>query len=356
MTYSAVLEAMLNLCVQVSVLICVAAWLTRCARNDRIGDQIWRTCHVAILLLTAATFLLPNARLATLSGLMKDLDAGTVLAWTGRIGQSMVWIWLSGFLLGCGALLLSTSRIRKMLRSSNALATEKLLSRHPRLRTRLPDGREIQWRVSDMAAGPFCWQIHQPIIVLPNWILEFDDHELAAVLDHETCHLISGHPLSLFLQRMTELTYWFHPIVWWGSWQAAQCREVVCDHAAARSADEAAACLRSLLKLAERGVTVTGGMPAGLNFGAGRSLTQTRALRLSEFDTPQAESTWVRRLPLLVLITGLALSATRLPLDAGASDRSSWSPWPTWTSAALQSVGISTRDYEVDNHRFEEIH
>jgi len=356
MTYSAIMEAILTLCVQVSLLILTASWLSRCAQNDRAEHRAWRVCHVAILSLTIATFLLPHLRIATLSVLLPDQDRSAVLEWTNRLGRFFVWFWAAGFFIGAGSLVFSCVRVRGILTSATPMPAEELARRHPQLELKVSGGREIRWYLTGAADGPFCWQIHQPLIVLPAYVLDFDDDELAAVLNHETCHLTEGHPLSLFLQRLVELIYWFHPIVWWGSWQAARCREILCDQAAASSAEEASACLRSLLKLAERGIRVTGGMPAGLNFGDGASLTRFRAASLAEFDRPQSTSILTRFLPPMLLAAAVAVSCLQLPINMEASSRSAWSPWPTWTSNALQVIGISARDYEIDNHRFEEHH
>ena len=52
-----------------------------------------------------------------------------------------------------------------------------------------------------------------------------------------------------------------------------------------------------------------------------------------------------------VLIACAAMTMLWVPIDLGASTRSLWSPWPSWSARALQSVGIAARDYEIDGHR-----
>lgn len=354
MTLTAFLESAVSLSLQITQLVLITAWLARCTRSDRTGDRLWQVCHVLILLLTVATFALPHLRLFPSFLTLSGADREAALAVQTQLGLGLLRLWIAGLSIGVGVLLLSTRQIRRIFRSASPIEVESLVRRCPAARATLPDGRTIQWLQSDFAADPFCWQIHQPMIVLPTFVLEFDDDELQAVVTHETTHLTSGHPLYLFLQRAVELLFWFHPIVWWASWQAAAAREYVCDHSAARTSDEAAACLRSLLSLAEKGVTVTGGLPAGLSFGAGRSLTKKRAARLAEFDAPQPVGIIDRYIVLVLLTTSLAAYSLHVPLDVMAFDRAAWSPWPTWSARALQVVGISARDYEIDSHRAEE--
>ncbi len=356
MTYSAIFQGVVSLTVQVAILILIAGWLAQCSRNERVGDRSWKVCHSLILTLTAVTFVLPHFRLYP--GFLIETTAArkAALVLTQSVGAGLVWVWAVGFLMGLLGLCLSTWQIQRILKSAEAIPTTEFAKRSLNHQSTLTDGRKITWLKSQAATGPFCWQIHAPIVVLPHFVLEFEDDELAAVMNHEVAHLAAGHPLSLFLQRIVEIIFWFHPLVWWGSWQAARWREFVCDQAAASNADEAAACLRSLLKLAERGVTVTGGMPAGLSFGTGKSLTQDRALRLSEFDMTEPTSLWRRFAAWFLALATVVLFMIQLPLNAEATNRSHWSPWPAWSAKALNAAGVSVRDYEIDSHRLEEDH
>lgn len=354
MTLSAFLESAVSLSLQVTLLVLITAWLARCTQRDLTGDRLWQACYVLILLLAVATFALPHLRLFPSFLALSGANREAALNVQAKLGLGVLWLWMAGMVIGVGALILSTLLIHRILRSANPIEFVSLINRCPATRATLPDGRTIHWRQSDVASGPFCWQIHQPLIVLPTFVLEFSDDELQAVITHETTHLTAGHPLHLFLQRVVELLFWFHPIVWWASWQAAAAREYVCDHSAACSSDEAAACLRSLLRLAEKGITVTGGLPAGLSFGAGASLTRNRAARLAEFDAPQSVGSIDRYAVFLLVAMSLAASSLHVPLNAMAFDRSIWSPWPTWSARVLQIVDISARDYEIDSHRAEE--
>ena len=65
--------------------------------------------------------------------------------------------------------------------------------------------------VSDEAEGPFCCQLHQPVIVLPRFLLEGSRDHLRHVLIHEVEHLATNHPLQLFITQLAQVVCWFHP-------------------------------------------------------------------------------------------------------------------------------------------------
>ena len=49
------------------------------------------------------------------------------------------------------------------------------------------------------------------------------------MIQHELAHVRRSDPGLLFLQRLVEVFYWFHPLVWWVALQTARYREFVCD-------------------------------------------------------------------------------------------------------------------------------
>ncbi len=105
---------------------------------------------------------------------------------------------------------------------------------------------------SESCATPFCWQLYRPVIVMPESVSEIPDDELRAVIRHELAHLRSRHPMMLFLQRLVEIGFWFHPLVWRASRAAAKQRELSADRKANSSRVDVAAFLRSLMRSAFR--------------------------------------------------------------------------------------------------------
>jgi bla regulator protein BlaR1 len=215
----------------------------------------------------------------------------------------------------------------------------------------------IRFLRSESLATPFCWQFHQPYIVLPAFLLKGHDKELNLIVRHELEHLFTGHPLQLFIQRVVEIVFWFHPMIWWASQQSSLAREFACDEAAVSEPSEIAAYLRSLLEIVERVDVNSSEGPTGLAFGGTKSIIAERARRLVRRAKGEAEggrpkigdAGALAGLICLVAVTALLW----LPVDVLASPQSNWSPWPRWTSAILHDMGVPARDFDRYDNRFQ---
>jgi beta-lactamase regulating signal transducer with metallopeptidase domain len=209
----------------------------------------------------------------------------------------------------------------------------------------------IEVRVSAICVSPFCWQLHWPAVVVPDLLLDFPLDEQRAVLNHELVHLSAQHPLCLFLQRIVEAIFWFHPLVWWASREAAAAREFRCDAQAVVSRQEVAVYLQSLLRLIEARIPTPTALPAGLGFLGDSSLLSRRANLLAE--TVGERAVRIRKVPTIMALVLISVACLTiwLPLNPHASRRTSWSPWPMWSARVLNASGIEVRDYEVDGHR-----
>jgi beta-lactamase regulating signal transducer with metallopeptidase domain len=268
------------------------------------------------------------------------------------VGSTCGWIW------AVGALTVFVAGAAGMIKATLVLRTAK---KDDRLRKRLCDAvptlaattDPVDIRFSDACVGAFCWQIHRPVIAIPHAVALFSSDEQAAIVRHELAHLRCQHPLHLFLQRLVEAIYWFHPLVWWASRQAAAAREIRCDRDAVSSREDAAAYLRSILKLIEMRVKGPTLLPAGLSFLGNVSLLRRRAKLLVEsFDAPRSSSPrW--KVVMTFGVTAAVCMLVWLPVNPRASRRADFSPWPTWTARSLDAVGMPVRDYEIDGHRLD---
>jgi bla regulator protein BlaR1 len=195
------------------------------------------------------------------------------------------------------------------------------------------------------------------LIVLPTFVLDFQPEELRLIVRHELAHLRTGHPLMLFIQRFVEIVFWFHPVVWWSSRQAAVAREFACDEVAVQSRSDVANYLRSLLKIVERVEDEAESSAIDLAFGRGKGIIALRASRLVSL-AKRPRDKWLpqpRRefLPYLLATIALVMALfVWTPLDFGKPYHSAWSPWPTWSAETLHALGYSARDYDVYDYRF----
>ncbi|MFO0790768.1 MAG: M56 family metallopeptidase [Pirellulales bacterium] len=353
MNYLSIFEVLASLFVQVSVLIGLTAWITRHPRLRSDADACWSVAHVCILLLTAAAFFLPHVRWITWVGLTsseRPISADGVMM---LVGGAVSWVWLAGViavsLLCCGGMLRATSLVRRA--SVDHRIAQIRQEGLDISQAELPQTGFVETRVSPDDVSPFCWQFHRPVIVLPERVRHFPRAEQVAILRHEQAHLCRQHPLHLFLQRMVEAIYWFHPAVWWASKQAAAAREFRCDRDSVRSRGEVVDYLRSLLRLIESKLHQPARLPAGIGFMGSASLLKQRAQLLGDYVESAEMPTQSTGAPRLVAICGLFCCLIWLPVNPDASRRSTWSPWPTWSAKILSATGLEVRDYEVDGHR-----
>lgn len=351
MSYPALLEVFASLTVQVTLLVGVAAWAIRRQRDKADADGPWAAVHGCILLLTAAAILLPHLRPVTMGDLRSSTSDLVTLSYYQLAGKVCLWLWISGTAAVLVAIAGGIWRATDLSRHATPSVPLSKLANQFEAAANLTH-RPLEVRVSQVSVVPFCWQFHQPIIVVPDLLFDMPPTEQAAVLKHELAHLALRHPLHLFLQRLVEAIFWYHPVVWWSSQQAATAREFRCDRESIRNRREVADYLRSLLRMIESQMSAPVRLPAGLGFLDDRSLLKRRTLALTEFsDRPIPQHQ--RRAQLF----GLALSAIVigtliwLPVNPLASRRAYWSPWPRWSATAMDAGGVPVRDYEVDGHR-----
>jgi bla regulator protein BlaR1 len=352
MSYLAGLELFTSLFVQVTLLLGVAAFVSRGRRLGVDADRCWAITHFAILLVTLAALFGPHLRVTSWASMHPGMNYpadGAILAVLGRL---CIWIWAAGaisvMLVAIVAMFKATFLVRQ---ATPAPALRKRLA--PAAPQLAPEQIAVDVRVSEICGGAFCWQVHQPVVILPDAVCEFPEAEQAAIMRHELAHLRRQHPLHLFMQRLVEAFYWFHPLVWWASRQAAAAREIRCDRDAVANQRDVAIYLRSLLRLVELRLTSPSMLPAGLGFLSKPSLLGYRANLLAQsFESEERPISGWRVLSTMGIAMLLCL-VVWLPINPRASRRSAWSPWPSWSASTLEAVGVPVRDFEIDGHRLD---
>lgn len=349
MSWSTLLETLVSLTVQVALLISIAAVVVGRRRDAADSDLPWAAVHGCILLFTTTAFLLPHLRPVTLADLPWGTGSPAALSRYQLLGRICLWLWLSGMVTVIMAVLGGIWRATWFVRQATR---NEWLSDQVRVfaTTSSWRGPAPEVRVSSVSISPFCWQFHRPVIIVPDLLLDLPAAQQSAVIKHELAHLSLRHPMHLFLQRLVEAVYWFHPLVWWSSRQAAAAREFHCDRHAIQCRSEVADYLRSLLSLIEAQVPTASHLPAGLAFLGATMLLQRRAAALLAPSAGRMGPN--RKLASGAATLALALSVfVWLPVNPQASRRTHWSPWPRWSASLLDATGITVRDYEVDGHR-----
>ncbi len=363
MSASLAFEVAVALVLQVSLLVLASVWLQRHVRDSRGLCRMWTVCFVSILALIAVAFLLPHRRVFFLPPSLASHTLLEIVAWQARLIKGLAVIWLIGIAVSLIRRAFQCWLLVRFLKQRCVPATETQLAG-------LPSGwddagsqpasadrplRSLTILVSAEINGPFCWQLHRPVIVLPQYLVDGDAMHCRHVLLHEWEHLRTNHPMQHFLQGICSTLLWFHPAVWVAARDAELAREFLCDEVAARRGGRFSDYLRTLVKIAERCACspFTATASGALAFGNRKSSLIRRSERLLELAGRTSEDRSGRpnwAIGGLVLVA-ILVSQVWLPTNAIATHRSHWSPWPTWTATTLHDFGVTVRDFETFDER-----
>ncbi|WP_286763585.1 MULTISPECIES: M56 family metallopeptidase [Rhodopirellula] len=342
-----------TLCLQITVIIAATLILQRWIADARSQCRLWTICFVCVIGLVAAGLLLPHRRLFDFPGDRSRESMLSLVVLQTRIAIALASVWAVGAALSVlRRVTLCVGLLRFLKTHCESVDAEALLKRTG---VKSLADENLSILTSGRIQGPFCWQLHRPVIVLPAFLLADDDATLRHVLLHEVEHLRTQHPMQHFLQGVCSTVFWFHPMVWMAARDAELTREYLCDEVAAKTAGKFGAYLRTLAKVAERcGSVSCTEVPKGtLAFGNQPSALVRRSNRLVELaEGNPPESRWRGIAAMAVLLLGAVLiQQVWLPTNAMASRRSDWSPWPTWTASALHEAGVQVRDFELFEDR-----
>lgn len=350
MTATQSLEVLASYSLQVLVVIIAGKCLERSLAHMSDRCAVWNTCFFSILMLGGAAVLLPRLHLIQPWSQLRPQALLTVTATQAVVGKLLLAIWCIGASLAILKWIARGHYLRRSLTRCEQLPPPLVRQLLRLTDTELPDRDLPRLLISNEAAGPFCWQLHRPTILLPRFLLEGSRDDLRHVLVHELEHLKTNHPLQLFLQHLAQVVCWFHPAVASAARQASLTREFTCDDAAAAQGADSAAYLRTLLHIAER-CEQNKHAPV-IGFGRSPSEIVLRAHRLVVLAKKiplKGQGGWLGRKTatgILLFVAGL-MTQVWIPSDPLSSSRSVWSPWPTWTAKSLHCLGWSLRDYEL---------
>lgn len=341
------LQFILSYLVQVSLVIAFAMGLERWSTASRLKARIWTVCYVSILMLFLTGIVLPRLQWFHPWSTLQPKELVFVATAEDMAGRFLLAIWVLGASVVTARWILHFIMLQRMLRSCPRLpaAEYRRILAQSSAKTHM-HGRKIEFRIGPEEFGPFCYQFHSPIICLPQSIIRGDTEILGHVLRHELAHLETEHPLQLFFQKLVQTVLWFHPLVWISTRRAALVREFVCDDAATCENGSAASYLRALVKLIEdRSARQSSTLAIGRS---GEELAMRARRLVADIDPSSDRCGWLPTCALLFLV-GLCTQCW-LPTSPLASSRSHWSPWPSWSAAALHAFDIPVRDYELFDH------
>lgn len=140
-------------------------------------------------------------------------------------------VWMLGIFLSAGRLVVGYTWLSVVKRSvveiPNGLA---IRSRELAKRIGLPAAEVFcSKRIGQAAAVGF----YRPMVLIPaSWLTSLPTDVLEAVIAHELAHLRRFDLWINLIQRVIEVTFFFHPAIWWLSNQVRLEREICCDELA----------------------------------------------------------------------------------------------------------------------------
>ena len=341
----------LSFALQASLVTYVACAVERRCHDASVKAKIWTYYYCGLLSLLAAGLLLPRIRWASP---WRQLDAGALLSVTrieSALGKLLAAGWIAGSCLMLVRWIHGFLKLQSFLRSCRPVdgserASLEALASDPALR---PQGRTVEFRFCSDELGPFCYQLHRPVIFLPRSLLGGPQSELQYVLQHELAHLRTQHPLQVFAQRVVQTAMWYLPLIWRAGHRASLAREYVCDDAATARGASTADYLRTLLRFAERRSSFDG---AALGAARSASELRLRAQRLAA-RRPAKAGRLGSLAPAVVAMAAVLASQVGAPTNPLASPKTHYSPWPVWSAAALHAFDVSVRDFDQFDARLQ---
>lgn len=353
MTHAQFLEFIVSVSIQATFIVCITHWLCRIVEYPRLQCRLWNTCHILLLLVVLSGLVLPHLRMANPWQVLSPLAVKQVVTAESVVGRSAFVVWIMGASASLLLLIREWARAFQFLKSCRSTNDQEHALVEQINEVSLADSktqmnRTVQLLVSNHLGSPFCCQWHQPQLVIPEFMLKYHPEDIEFIARHELEHLRSGHPLQLFIERLVATAFWFHPAIWWASRQSSLVREYACDDAAVTEQREIVKYLKVLLAIAEQGLSEEA-EGAKLFFGRGASIIALRGRRLlkraeSSRQSDTSGQQWWAQVALTMI--AVAVSFVWVPVDALASSRTNWSPWPQWSSRVLRTFDIPARDFE----------
>ncbi|MGI4875590.1 MAG: M56 family metallopeptidase, partial [Janthinobacterium lividum] len=215
-------------------------------------------------------------------------------------------LWLLGFSLMLGRLLLALSYVQRLRHHRVSPVPAAWQQTLAGLVARAGLSRPVALRASALVPSPLVIGYFAPLILLPLSVASgLRPAELEMILAHELAHILRRDYLFNFVQTLAETVFFYHPAVWFLAAVLHAERENCCDDLAAQLAGNPRQLARALAALAELTAEAAPLPRLALAAGGRRDSLLGRVRRLAHGRLAPTTGLWPATLALLVL--GLAL-------------------------------------------------
>ncbi len=237
------LQVLLSLFLQSTLLILFVWTIRRWIQHSSTRVQLWSSLYISLMAMFGAAFCLPRLQWLHPWSEVAPKALVNVLHAEHTIGVTLLAVWVMGMMVVASSRLLGMLRLQRIIAGCRLVtqSEREWIEKAAQLRGEQTqsagnlaltvDQRDVEFRIGSESFGPFCYQLHQPVIVLPESLLSGDPCDLRNVLIHELTHLRSRHAVQIFFERLLQTVFWFQPLCWLSSRHAALDREFQCDDA-----------------------------------------------------------------------------------------------------------------------------
>ncbi|MBZ0254438.1 DUF4097 family beta strand repeat-containing protein, partial [bacterium] len=194
--------------------------------------------------------------------------------------------------------------------------------------------RSIRWLTADWAKAPMAYGFLRPVIITPtHWSDECGPDQARWILMHELAHIRRGDYAVFVIQRLVQIVYFFHPLVWGCNNLIHHLREYSCDEMAAAASDASPRdCGEGLLRIA----ALSSGLPyraqAVLGAADSERILRRRLMRILRLNTNNQSSYSWKTIVGLCMITASLVAFRSEPVNGQASVN---------TAAVVQTPGTN---------------
>ncbi|MFH1744004.1 MAG: M56 family metallopeptidase [bacterium] len=124
-------------------------------------------------------------------------------------------------------------RTRRMFRKTTPLGPNQIPVNVKRLQHIAGVKQPVRWVTGLWVKSPMAYGILRPVIAIPPEMSEeYTSNQIRWILLHELAHIKRADCIVSVFQKILQIIFFFHPVVWWANSTIDQLREFACDDAA----------------------------------------------------------------------------------------------------------------------------